>query len=83
MRPSHASARFLADAPPLPKKVKKEQWAKDCMVKGRNEPVAITHIAHAIARIKDIPVEDVCEAAWRNSVKMFGFGVEMEHRAEI
>ena len=62
MRPSQASAKYLTDAPPLPKAVKKERWAEGCMVKGRNEPVAITNVAHAIAKIKDISVEAVCEA---------------------
>jgi hypothetical protein len=38
MRPSHASAKYLKDAPPLPKAVKKEKFAKGLMVKGRNHP---------------------------------------------
>lgn len=62
------------------------------MIKGRNEPVAIIHVAHVIASIKGISVEEVCEAyvpkppiglslltryrAWRNSIKMFGLGEE-------
>ncbi|PCG91748.1 TatD family [Penicillium occitanis (nom. inval.)] len=74
IRPSHASAKYLKDAPPLPKAVKKEKWQKGCMVKGRNEPVAIAHVAHVIAKIKDVSVEEVCEAAWNNSIKMFGLG---------
>jgi TatD DNase family protein len=74
MRPSHASAKYLQDAPPLPKSVKKERFAKGCMIKGRNEPCAIPRVAYAIANIKGITVEEVCEAAWENSVKMFGLG---------
>lgn len=62
MRPSHASAQHKADAPALPKAVKKEKWIAGAMVKGRNEPVAISHVAHVIANVKGIPVEDVCEA---------------------
>jgi TatD DNase family protein len=62
MRPSHASAKFLGNAPPLPKSVKKEKWAKGCMIKGRNEPCAIPRVAYAIANIKGISVEEVCEA---------------------
>ncbi|KAL1979951.1 hypothetical protein VTN96DRAFT_4859 [Rasamsonia emersonii] len=76
IRPSHASAKYLDDAPALPKAVKKEKWQKGCMVKGRNEPAAIIHVAHVIAKVKGISVEEVCEAAWNNSVKMFGLGVE-------
>ncbi|KAF2101075.1 putative hydrolase [Rhizodiscina lignyota] len=74
MRPSHVSAKYLSDAPPLLKAVKKEKWAAGMMVKGRNEPATISHVAHAIAKIKGIPVEEVTEAAWRNSVEMFGLG---------
>ncbi|KAI4628953.1 hypothetical protein J4E83_003506 [Alternaria metachromatica] len=62
MRPSHASAKYLQDAPPLPKAVKKEKFAKGMMVKGRNEPATIPHVAHAIAKIKEITVEEVCDA---------------------
>ncbi|KAK7532310.1 tatD-related DNase [Phyllosticta citribraziliensis] len=78
MRPSHASAQFLKDAPPVPKAVKKERWAPGCMVKGRNEPATIPLVAHVIARIKEIPVEEVCEAAWNNSIKMFGLGEKLD-----
>jgi TatD DNase family protein len=62
MRPSHASAAFLTDAPPLVKSVKKEKWTAGMMVKGRNEPACISHVAHAIAKIKGISVEEVSEA---------------------
>lgn len=61
MRPSHASAKLLKDAPALPKAVKKERWTREAMVKGRNEPCTITNVAHAVAAIKGIPVSDVCE----------------------
>lgn len=62
IRPSHASAKYLEGAPELPKAVKKEKWQKGCMVKGRNEPAAIIHVAHVIAKVKGISVEEVCEA---------------------
>lgn len=62
MRPSHASAAFTKDAPELPKAVKKEKWSAEFMVKGRNEPCAITQVAHAVAAVKGVSVEEVCEA---------------------
>lgn len=62
MRPSHASAKYLKDAPPLPKAVKKEKWNAEAMVKGRNEPCAISQVAYAIAAVKGISVDEVCEA---------------------
>ncbi|KAH8730126.1 deoxyribonuclease tatD [Phaeosphaeriaceae sp. PMI808] len=77
MRPSHASAKYLKDAPPLPKAVKKERFVKGLMVKGRNESATIPHVAYAIAQIKESTVEEVCNAAWNNSIKMFGLGETM------
>lgn len=62
MRASQASAQFTKDAPPLPKAVKKEKWNAECMVKGRNEPCTIAHVVHVIAKIKNVAVEEVCEA---------------------
>ena len=32
------------------------------MVKGRNEPASIVHVAIVIAGVKNISVEEVCEA---------------------
>ncbi|OQO05242.1 hypothetical protein B0A48_09009 [Cryoendolithus antarcticus] len=74
IRPSHASAKYLTDAPKLPKAVKKEKWSSEYMVKGRNEPCAISQVAYAVAAIKEVSVEEVCEAAFQNSVRMFGLG---------
>lgn len=62
MRASHASAKYKGDAIPLPKSVKKEKWKSGLMVKGRNEPVTIPHVTHVIARVKGLPIEEVCEA---------------------
>ncbi|KAK5728205.1 hypothetical protein LTR17_012110 [Elasticomyces elasticus] len=74
MRPSHASAQFTKDAPESPKSVKKEKWSAEAMVKGRNEPCMIPRVAYAVAGIKGVSVEVVCEHAWRNSIRMFGLG---------
>ena len=74
MRPSHASAIFLAGAPELPKAVKREKWQKGLMIKGRNEPVSIAQVAYAIAKIKQVSVEELCDIVLKNSIKMFGLG---------
>lgn len=66
----------VSKLPQLPKAVKKEKWDKDCMIKGRWEPVGITHVAWVVARVKGISVEELAEAAWRNSIRMFGLGGE-------
>ena len=76
MRASHASTKYRAGAPPLPKSVKKEKWEKGMMIKGRNEPLGIVQVAYAVAGIKGLPIEEVCKAARKNSVRMFGLGEE-------
>ena len=83
MRASHASAKYKDDAPELPKSVKKEKWTLDSMVKGRNEPATIIHVAHVIAKVKGISTGEVCQAAWNNSVKMFGLGVAQEQQEPL
>lgn len=52
--------------------VKKERWSEGMMIKGRNEPCMIGHVAWAIAGIKGLSVKRVSEAAWENSARMFG-----------
>ena len=75
MRASHASAGFMegwkGDAW---ESVKKEKWVEGKLVKGRNEPCTIGRVAWAVARIKGVEVEELTEAAWANTVKMFGLG---------
>ncbi|KAK7755866.1 hypothetical protein SLS62_002153 [Diatrype stigma] len=51
--------------------VKKEKWAEGAMVKSRNEPCMIERVATAVAGIKGVAVEELCEAAWRNTVAVF------------
>ncbi|PSK34498.1 hypothetical protein B9Z65_8824 [Elsinoe australis] len=82
IRPSHASSKYLDGAPELPKAVKKEKWDKEYMVKGRNEPCTIGKVAHVTAKVKGTSVEEVCDVAWKNSVKMFGLGEREDSAAE-
>lgn len=77
IRPSHAASAWLKDWPGNgveAKAVKKEKWVEGAMVKGRNEPCEIGKVAWVVAGVKGVPVEEVVEAAWRNSVRMFGLG---------
>lgn len=53
------------------KSVKKEKWEEGAMVKSRNEPCNIERVAKIVAGIKGVSVEEVCEAAWRNTIKVF------------
>lgn len=79
IRPSHASSKYLSKdsgAPVLPKAVKKEKFVQGAMVKGRNEPCTIGLVAHVVAGVKGVSVEEVCEAAWANTRRMFGMDME-------
>ena len=63
MRASHASSKYMEGAPQIGSKaVKKEKFQTGSMVKGRNEPATIVHVAHVVAKIKDIRIEEVSEA---------------------
>ena len=88
VRASHASSEYLVDFKELGEKagqwkwVKKEKWEESALVKGRNESALIPKVAWVIAKVKGVSLEVVCEAAWANSVRMFGLGegVEVEAR---
>ncbi|KAK8134273.1 hypothetical protein PG984_006285 [Apiospora sp. TS-2023a] len=54
------------------KTVKKEKWVEGAMIKGRNEPCMIERVSKIVAAIKGVSEEEVCEAAWKNTVKVFG-----------
>ncbi|KAG9247574.1 deoxyribonuclease-like protein tatD [Calycina marina] len=74
MRASHASAPFVKGIKESWNSVKKEKWVAGALVKGRNEPCMIGRVAKAVAGIRGEGLEAVTEAAWENSVKMFGLG---------
>ncbi|KAI4172259.1 MAG: hypothetical protein LQ343_003694 [Gyalolechia ehrenbergii] len=76
IRPSHAGMKYLEGFKDPFKKVKKEKWEDEAMVKGRNEPVEIVKVAKVVSGIKGIELEHVVEMAWGNSIEMFGLGSE-------
>jgi TatD DNase family protein len=43
------------------------------MVKGRNEPCQIVQVAEVIAGAKGMTVEEVADACYKNSMKLYGF----------
>lgn len=51
--------------------MKKEKWTADTMVKGRNEPCVIGLVAAAVAHCKNIPIEQVAQAAKANTQWLF------------
>lgn len=79
-RSTHASHKhiqaFKASHPDLharyqPAAVKKEKWTAQNMVKGRNEPCTIGLVAATVASVKQLPIEQVAEAATANARWLF------------
>ncbi|OLN93056.1 Deoxyribonuclease Tat-D 2 [Colletotrichum chlorophyti] len=71
---SEVAKRYLVHAPALPQSKKKDKFEMGLMIKGRNESCTIERVAYVVAGLKGITVEEVADAAWKNSVRMFGFG---------
>ncbi|GKT45064.1 deoxyribonuclease Tat-D [Colletotrichum spaethianum] len=71
---SEVAKTFLTNAPALPQSKKKDKFEMGLMVKGRNESCTIDRVAFIVAGLKGLSVEEVADAAWRNSVNMFGLG---------
>jgi TatD DNase family protein len=65
-------SKFLEQARPLPPSRKQNKFISGQMVKTRNESCTIERVALVVAGLKGIPVEEVVQAAWKNSVEMFG-----------
>jgi TatD DNase family protein len=73
-RPPKKPKRKEPEVPERWRAVKKEKWAEGAMVKGRNEPCMIERVGQVVAGVRDELLRDVCEAAWANTVKVFGLG---------
>lgn len=74
-KPQKQSKKNQKKEPEVPERykiVKKEKWEEGAMIKGRNEPCNIERVVKIIAGIKEVGIEEVCEAAWENTVKVFG-----------
>ncbi|KXH41763.1 TatD family hydrolase [Colletotrichum simmondsii] len=71
---SEVAKRYLGSASALPQSKKKDKFELGLMVKGRNESCTMDRVAFVVAGLKGLSVDEVADAAWRNSVKMFGFG---------
>ncbi|KAL4800479.1 hypothetical protein BDV19DRAFT_398046 [Aspergillus venezuelensis] len=67
---------YLEGARPLPGSRKHGKFRAGEMVKGRNESCTIERVAMVVAGLKGVGIEEIAKAAWENSVRMFGLGVE-------
>lgn len=70
--PATGLEQYLVDAKPLPSSRKHGKFVMGEMVKGRNESCTMERVARIVAGVKGLSVEAVAEAAWANSVRMFG-----------
>ncbi|OJI79322.1 hypothetical protein ASPTUDRAFT_132185 [Aspergillus tubingensis CBS 134.48] len=71
-------ASYLETARPLPPSRKYQKFIAGQMIKSRNEPCTIERVAMVVAGLKGVPVETVAEAAWNNSVRMFGLDAKCD-----
>ena len=70
---SNLAKRYCINAgPALPSK-KKDKWDASSMVKERNESCNMHTVAFVVAGLKGCSVQEIADAAWRNSARMFGF----------
>lgn len=71
---SHASHIHLPPSDSLlllPKVNKAEKWKEGMGVKGRMEPCEVPVIAYIVAKVKGVPVGEVADQAWRNTMRVF------------
>lgn len=64
--------------PPAPVK-KRDKFQIGCLIKERNESCLIGQVAAIVAGVKGLPIEEVTEAAWKNSIRMFGLSDTGKH----
>ncbi|KAK6218206.1 hypothetical protein LQW54_002960 [Pestalotiopsis sp. IQ-011] len=69
---SEVAKRYFVNAGPTPPSKKKDKWDPRFMVKERNESNSMERVAFVVAGLQGISVEEVADAAWQNSVNMFG-----------
>jgi len=69
IKATHAGYSMLETFFPTKKDPKK--WAEGHTVKGRSEPCHIVQVAEVVAKVKEIQVSQVADAAWENSKKLF------------
>ncbi|KAK6835539.1 hypothetical protein RU639_001753 [Aspergillus parasiticus] len=69
-------APYLTNAKPLPPSRKHNKFILGQMVKTRNESCTIERVALVVAGLKGISLEEVSRAAWNNSIRMFGLGLQ-------
>jgi TatD DNase family protein len=70
---SNLAKRYCINAPSALPSKKKDKWDAGSMVKERNESCNMHTVAFVVAGLKGCTVEEIANAAWQNSARMFGF----------
>jgi TatD DNase family protein len=71
IKPTHAGFPFIQT---MFEKRANKKFEMGKLVKGRSEPCQIVHVAEVIAGAKGISVEEVANACYQNSLKLYGWG---------
>lgn len=73
IKSTHAGSKFVETT--WEKKADKK-FEPGKMVKGRNEPCQIVQVAEVIATVKGLPLQQVADACFHNSLKLYQFSFE-------
>ncbi|KAL7424971.1 hypothetical protein Q5752_000658 [Cryptotrichosporon argae] len=68
---THASFAHIHKGLNVVDKVKPEKFVEGKGVKGRNEPAEVSVIAHIVASVRGVKVEDLASAVWDNTTRLF------------
>ncbi|CAD7087708.1 unnamed protein product [Hermetia illucens] len=69
IRPSHAGSKMVKTRFPTIKK--KEKWAADQLIDGRNEPCHLRQVIEVIANVHNEPVEKLADIFYENTINLF------------
>ncbi|XP_063696946.1 deoxyribonuclease TATDN1 [Culicoides brevitarsis] len=69
IRPTHAGSKHVKTKFDAVKK--KEKWLETHMIAGRCEPAQIIQVLEVLSGVKNIPVEELSEIYYQNTLKLF------------
>lgn len=69
VRPSHASAKYIAS--PKPKAKDRKKWDPDAWVKSRNEPAGIVQVLEVVAAVKGCEPKELACHVHANTMRLF------------
>ena len=70
IRTNHASHKYLTEAD-LPVQHSNKKFVKGEQVKFRTEPTEILKVLKVLAALKKMPVEEIADQCYKNTIKLF------------